>query len=82
MFRADGPKLLDEIRAAIASDATATLVRAAHSLKGSAGYVGGTVAAEAAHRLEQIGMAGELAAASEAFSALERELTRLLADLG
>ncbi|QJW94947.1 response regulator [Frigoriglobus tundricola] len=81
LFRTDGPRLLVEIRAAVASGAAATLALSAHGLKGAAGYVGGTGAAAAAHRLEQIGAAGDLAAAPAALAALEREMTRLIADL-
>jgi len=81
LFRTDGPKLLDEIRTAIAAGDAATLKRSAHGLKGAAGYVGGTFTASAARRLELIGTEGELSAAPEAFCALETEVRRLVADL-
>jgi PAS domain S-box-containing protein len=81
VFRTDGPKLLGEIRAAIASGDAATVLRSAHGLKGAAGYVGGTLAASAAQRLERLGAEGNLAAAPEALRALETEVNRLVADL-
>ena len=81
LFRSDGPKLLGEIRGAIAAGDAATLKRAAHGLKGAAGYVGGTFAVSAARRLELIGTEGELSLAAEAFRALETEVDRLVADL-
>ena len=81
LFRSDGPKLLGEIRGAIAAGDAATLKRAAHGLKGAAGYVGGTSVASAARRLEWIGTEGELTLAAKAFRALETEVDRLVADL-
>jgi len=81
LFRSDGPKLLGEIREAIAAGDAATLKRAAHGLKGAAGYVGGTFAVSAARRLELIGTEGELTLAAEAYRALETEIDRLVADL-
>ena len=81
LFRIDGPKLLNEIRAAIASGDAATVKRSAHGLKGAAGYVGGSFTVSAARRLELIGTEGELSSAPEAFCALETEVHRLMADL-
>ena len=81
LFRSDGPKLLGEIRGAIADGDAATMKRAAHGLKGAAGYVGGTFAASAARRLELIGTEGKLTLAPEAFRTLETEVARLVADL-
>ena len=54
--------------------------RAAHGLKGAAGYVGAGPTADAAHRLERLGAAGDLATAGAALTDLEGELFRLFAD--
>ena len=81
LFRTDGPKLLGEIRTAIAAGDAGGLKRSAHGLKGAAGYVGGADAAEAARRLESLATGGDLTDADDAFERLEREVSRLVADL-
>ncbi len=81
LFRTDGPKLLREIRSAVAVGDAACLKRSAHGLKGAAGYVGGIDAAAAARRLESLATEGDLGGASEAFDKLEAEVHRLVADL-
>ena len=55
MFFAECPKLMERIREHIADADGAELRRAAHTLKGSAHVFGAAEAAEAAHRLEEIG---------------------------
>ncbi len=81
LFRADAPRLLAELREAIGAADPAAVQRAAHGLKGAAGYVGAGPTADAAHRLERLGAAGDLAAAAGALADLDREVSRLLADL-
>jgi hypothetical protein len=55
--------------------------RAAHGLKGAAGYVGGGPTAAAAEAVERIGASGDLSAAGEALELLTGEVTRLTAAL-
>ena len=74
----DLPKLLADIRAALAQQDCATLERAAHTLKSSIRYFGAQAAAEAALRLELIGQKRDLSAASVAFAALESQITPLV----
>jgi PAS domain S-box-containing protein len=81
LFRADAGKLLGEVRRGIAAGDAGTVRRAAHGLKGSAGCVGGRPASAAAHRLEQLAAAGDLAGAGDAVAALETEIDRLTAAL-
>jgi two-component system sensor histidine kinase/response regulator len=81
LFRAEGPRLLGELRAALLAGDAAGVRRNAHSLKGSAGYLGGAGVGSAAFRLEVLGEAGNLAAAPDALRALEMELDRLLVAL-
>ncbi len=81
LFTTDAPVLLEQLRSAVASGDASSVKRAAHTLKGSAGYVGGGPAAAAALALETIGASNNLAAASEAFERLEREIDRLIAEL-
>ncbi|HEY3789802.1 MAG TPA: response regulator, partial [Urbifossiella sp.] len=81
LFSVDAPTLLEELRSALGAGDAVRLKRAAHTLKGSAGYVGGEPAAAAAQALEAIAASGSLDTASEAFELLERELDRLISAL-
>ena len=87
MFFAECPKLMQQIREHIASADSPELRRAAHTLKGSAHVFGAAAAAEAAHRLEEIGREGfdgelsrteAFADVEEALALLEDEVARLL----
>jgi CheY-like chemotaxis protein len=77
LFREDAPKLLDEIRRAVATGDAPAVQRAAHGLKGAAMYVGGTPVSTAAAALEEIGMTGNLVAAPLALDTLAHEVGRL-----
>jgi PAS domain S-box-containing protein len=81
LFLADAPQQLEAIRKAAAARDAQALRHAAHSLKGSAAYVGGTAASSAAHKLERLGAEDDLRAAPEALRTLEREVARLAAAL-
>ncbi len=78
MFFVECPKLMQQIREHIAGADGPELRRAAHTLKGSAHVFGAEGAAEAAHRLEEIGREEAFADAEEALALLEEEVTRLL----
>ena len=78
MFFAECPKLMQQIREHIADEDGPELRRAAHTLKGSAHVFGGAAAAEAAHRLEEIGREEAFADAEEELALLEDEVARLL----
>jgi two-component system sensor histidine kinase/response regulator len=77
LFREEGPRALREIGASLAAGDATGVRRTAHGLKGAAGYVGGTLTAEAAHRIELLGAAGELGSIPDALRALEAEVGRL-----
>ena len=78
MFFAECPKLMQQIREHIASAGGPELRRAAHTLKGSAHVFGAAAAAEAAHRLEEIGREEAFVDAEDALALLEDEVARLL----
>ena len=78
MFFAECPKLMQQIREHIAGADGPELRRAAHTLKGSAHVFGAEEAAEAAHRLEEIGREEAFADAEEALALLEDGVARLL----
>jgi CheY-like chemotaxis protein len=78
LFVREHPKLLGEIRQAVAAADAPRLHRAAHTLKGSADCFAAGPTVAAAQRLEQMGRQADLAGADEALRVLEREIERLL----
>lgn len=76
VFREDCPKLLAEIRWAVAAENAPALMRAAHTLKGAVANFGADAAREAASRLETMARAGDLKPAHEAVGELESEIQR------
>ena len=77
MFLEDSPKMLEEIRNALARRDAVAVSRVAHRLTGELGILAARAASEAAVRLETAGREADLTAAAEAFSALEGEIERL-----
>jgi CheY-like chemotaxis protein/HPt (histidine-containing phosphotransfer) domain-containing protein len=77
MFLEDCPKLMAEIRGALAAGDAPKLQRAAHRLKGEVGQFQAAAAFAAARQLEELGRAGQLREAAEAQAALEAQLHRL-----
>ena len=66
------------------AETVGAILRDAHSLKGAVGIFGAFAATDAALRLEAMAHAGDLTGAPEAYTALEKEISRLkpaLADL-
>jgi PAS domain S-box-containing protein len=82
LFMEDAPKLLSEIRTAIARTDGKALERAAHTLKSSVGNFGAWRAIDATSQLEQMGRRGDFAHAEETASRLEQEVANVLSDLG
>jgi HPt (histidine-containing phosphotransfer) domain-containing protein len=78
LFREDGPKRLAAARLALAQEDAAALVRAAHSLKGSATNFGAGQAVAAALELETLARVGDLATAKAVCERLEREIGKLM----
>jgi HPt (histidine-containing phosphotransfer) domain-containing protein len=78
LFREQVPAWMADIREGILRQDARRVLRAAHSLKGSAGTFAAGAAAEAAQRLEALGRRGDLGGAPEALAALEAEVERLL----
>ncbi|HUT94750.1 MAG TPA: response regulator [Thermoguttaceae bacterium] len=79
------PRLMEEIRQAIAAGDAAALRLAAHTLKGSIRYFGQGPAYQHAYRLEEMGRDGQLEDAGPTLAALEgdmEQLTSLLLDYG
>jgi HPt (histidine-containing phosphotransfer) domain-containing protein len=74
-------RLLDEIRVALDKKDAAALKLNAHTLNGTVRYFGKSTAGEIAFQIEQLADNRELTAAAEAFPALQRETSRLMAQL-
>jgi CheY-like chemotaxis protein len=77
LLQQDLPRLMDEVRQAVAQGDASGTQRASHALKGSVGYVGARPTAEAARKLEMIGASGDLNGAADALGALDHEVERL-----
>lgn len=81
MLVADGPALVQEIRAAIAGGDAAGVGRHAHALKGMISNFCAAEAQACALEVERIGKSGELSAAGVALDALEVQLSSLTTEL-
>jgi len=77
LFLEDGPRRLEDIKAALAAGDHEAVRNAAHTLKGSAASICAARTADAALRLEQLAQASDLAGARGAFAALSVEVAQL-----
>lgn len=85
LFLAECPKLLSEMREAVARGDAKALARAAHALRGSVSNFEEGDVFDVVLRLEEMGREGLLTHAEEAYAALEEGIARLqpaLATLG
>ena len=80
-FFPDAPHCLAEMQAGLKGGAPDTIARAAHRLNGTLIYLGAAPASQAAHCVEQAGIAGDLAQAASAIEALTAQVARLDAAL-
>ena len=78
LFHVEYPKLMKDMRRAIAQQKPSDLQRAAHTLKGSIQLFGAEAVAALALRLETMGRAENLGDAQSACLALEQEIQRLV----
>ena len=81
LFLEQGPRNLDEVRAALAANDPIGLRRAAHTLKGALGLFGASGSVSAAQCLETLGRQGSLQGAQEAYAVLEAGFQRLRPEL-
>jgi two-component system, sensor histidine kinase and response regulator len=81
IFLENSPKLLQQLRQAVAAGDADGVARAAHSLKGESGYLSASRTAQAARQLEEMGHNKDLSGAGEVLAVLERELASLQLDL-
>ncbi len=78
LFKKNLPSAMTEMRKAIDSGDSNTLARTAHSLKGSSSNLAARALSQAALNLEHMGRAGDMVRAQKAYSALEKEIQRLM----
>jgi len=81
IFLEESPKLLQKLQQAVAAGDTDGVMRAAHSLKGEASYLGADGTSQAARQLEDMGHHKDLSRASNTLAVLEREVASLHLDL-
>lgn len=81
LFLNDCPARLSHVRDAVNQRDSATLARAAHSLKGSVANFAADLAVAAAQRLEVMGRAGDWTEVDQALTALETEIENLTSAL-
>jgi two-component system sensor histidine kinase/response regulator len=81
IFLEESPKLLQKLQQAVAAGDTDGVMRAAHSLKGEASYLGADGTSHAARQLEEMGRDKNLSQAGDTLAALERDLAILQLDL-
>jgi two-component system sensor histidine kinase/response regulator len=81
LFQAESPRLLRDIRTALAARDLAAVRRAAHSLKGTVGCLAAAEAHAAAFRLESAAGGGDWQKTTDALAELEATLGRLRAAL-
>lgn len=81
LFLEDYPKLVQNIRDALAVGDASGLERASHSLKGAVANFGAEPAYQAALTLEKIGRSGNLSSAAEAYQTLAVSLEQLEPEL-
>jgi len=81
LFRETGPALLADIQNGLELGDAQQVQRAAHSLRGSAGFFAAPAVTDPALRLEQMGAEGNLTAGAEVLALLTEGMDRLLADL-
>jgi len=81
IFLSACPRLLDDLRHAVRTGDLEAVMRAAHSLKGEASYLGAGNAAQAARQLEEVARQKDLTGAEKVFTTLEREVGDLRAAL-
>jgi len=77
IFLEESPKLMRKLQQAVAAGDSDGVMRAAHSLKGEASYLGANGTSHAARQLEDMGHNKDLSRASETLATLEREVARV-----
>jgi two-component system sensor histidine kinase/response regulator len=81
IFLESSPKLLRNLQLAVAAGDADAVMRAAHSLKGEAGYLQASGTSNAARKLEEMARNKDLAQAGETLAVLERQVAGLQLDL-
>jgi CheY-like chemotaxis protein len=81
IFLDESPKLLKTIQDAVAAGDAESVMRAAHSLKGEASYLGAAATTTAARQLEEMGHNHDLSRAGPLLTSLERAIKNLQAEL-
>jgi len=78
VFRTDCPRLIEEMRQAIAARNAAALKRLAHTLKGSSASVGALALSQTSGRIEKLAFSNDIEGAMQEYGLLEEEVSRAL----
>jgi len=81
IFLEESPKLLQRLQHAVSDGDTDGVMRAAHSLKGEASYLGADGTSHAAREMEEMGQKKDLSRAGDALAVLQREVASLQLEL-
>jgi len=81
LFEKSGPESVVEMEQALQASDAEKLATAAHTLKGSCGNLGATTLRELCARLEEAGLAGNMAEAARLFASVGKELNHFIAAL-
>jgi two-component system sensor histidine kinase/response regulator len=82
LYASEGPRLIGEMRRAIAADDSVALLAAAHSLRGASSNFLGHAVVPMTVALETRAHSGSLGGADEQLAQVEREVGQLILDLG
>jgi len=77
LFLESAPRLMRDLKKALAARDGASVERAAHTLKGAVANFGARAALETTMRMERLGHEGDLTGARRAWTPLEKEMGRL-----
>jgi signal transduction histidine kinase/DNA-binding response OmpR family regulator len=81
IFLEETPKLLGQLRQAVAASNAELVEKTAHSLKGQLSYLGVASVSNKARDLEQMGYNSDLVNAGELIAVLEREVSILMSEM-
>jgi two-component system sensor histidine kinase/response regulator len=81
VFKTECPRIVKQIRLAVAASDEANLERQAHALKGSSANLGATAVSQAAYELEKMARSGDLKHATGLLNVLEKDVDRLFCEL-
>jgi two-component system sensor histidine kinase/response regulator len=81
LFKSECPRVIDEMRSAIAQHDSKSLEHTAHGLKGSSAQVGALAVSQVAMEIEKLARSGNIESSREHFQILQSEIERVFFEL-